>query len=210
MNGYGCKRCTGIYCQEDFIEKATAIHNGAYDYSKVEYTKSIIPVKIICKVCGVFEQSPNSHLGGRGCPNCVNKTQNILHLFLKTKHPNVVSEYSPDWLKYEQSGKKGRFDFYLADIHTVIELDGRQHFQQVRNWLSPEEQINKDVWKTKQANLHGIYVIRLLQEEVYKNGMMWLEEQLSPELNVRDTNMILASEHLIHLYDKHIELLEDS
>ena len=37
-----------IRTQEGFIQKATEIHNGKYDYLLVEYVKSSSKVKIIC------------------------------------------------------------------------------------------------------------------------------------------------------------------
>lgn len=56
--------------QEDFVTKATEIHNGKYDYSLVEYVKSSSKVKIICPIHGMFEQTPNDHLSGKGCKQC--------------------------------------------------------------------------------------------------------------------------------------------
>lgn len=55
---------------EEFIEKAIKIHGDKYDYSLVDYKKTIIKVKIICKEHGIFEQRPNDHLGGKGCKKC--------------------------------------------------------------------------------------------------------------------------------------------
>lgn len=55
----------------EFIAKAKAIHGEKYDYSLVEYKKNCIKVKIICKEHGVFEQTPNNHLSGKGCEKCV-------------------------------------------------------------------------------------------------------------------------------------------
>lgn len=46
------------------------VHGDKYDYSLVEYNNSKKKVKIICKYHGVFTQSPNTHLGGHGCPRC--------------------------------------------------------------------------------------------------------------------------------------------
>ena len=56
--------------KEEFIEKANLKHSDYYDYSLVNYVKSKINVKIICPIHGVFEQTPNSHLLGHGCPKC--------------------------------------------------------------------------------------------------------------------------------------------
>lgn len=55
---------------EDFITKATKIHNGKYDYSKVEYVNTKTKVCIICPEHGEFWQTPRDHLSGRGCPLC--------------------------------------------------------------------------------------------------------------------------------------------
>lgn len=55
---------------DQFIQKATAIHNGRYDYSKVCYTTKKIPVIIICPIHGEFKQTPQSHLNGRSCKKC--------------------------------------------------------------------------------------------------------------------------------------------
>lgn len=53
-----------------FIEKSKSIWFDKYDYSLVEYINSKSPVKIICKKHGIFEQTPNTHLRGSGCPKC--------------------------------------------------------------------------------------------------------------------------------------------
>lgn len=68
----GCPVCGGSQKKttEQFVQEATAKHGGAYDYSQVSYVNSHTNVKIICKVHGSFNQSPTSHLSGRGCPDC--------------------------------------------------------------------------------------------------------------------------------------------
>ena len=55
---------------EDFIEKATAVHHGKYDYSKVVYKGVDKKVCIICPEHGEFWQQANLHLKGCGCPKC--------------------------------------------------------------------------------------------------------------------------------------------
>lgn len=57
--------------QEEFIKRATKIHNGKYDYSKVEYVKSNKKVCIICPVHGEFWQTPTNHLMKHGCVKCM-------------------------------------------------------------------------------------------------------------------------------------------
>ena len=55
---------------EEFIQKAQAIHKGKYNYTKVNYVNTKTKVCIICPEHGEFEQIPNSHLSGHGCPLC--------------------------------------------------------------------------------------------------------------------------------------------
>jgi len=59
-----------------FIKKASIIHNNKYDYSKVDYINTKTKVIIICPIHGEFLQTPNSHLKGRGCPNCKHTPKN--------------------------------------------------------------------------------------------------------------------------------------
>lgn len=55
---------------EIFINEAKQIHGDKYDYTKVEYKHSQKKVIIICPEHGEFEQTPNNHLRGAGCPRC--------------------------------------------------------------------------------------------------------------------------------------------
>lgn len=55
---------------EEFTEKANKTHNNFYDYSEVNYVNSRIKIKIICPLHEKFEQSPEKHIKGQGCPKC--------------------------------------------------------------------------------------------------------------------------------------------
>ncbi len=55
---------------EEFISRARRVHGNKYDYALVEYSVTRVPVKIICREHGEFEQQPHSHLSGRGCKPC--------------------------------------------------------------------------------------------------------------------------------------------
>jgi very-short-patch-repair endonuclease len=210
LSGTGCKRCTAIYNTEDFIKKASVLHSELYDYSKVDYKTSHTNVIIGCSTCGFFEQRPNVHLRGAGCPTCVNKTQQKLLLWLK-KYYDVIPEFKSDWCIRKETGRQLRFDFLIKELNIIIELDGGQHFKQVSNWRSPEEQINLDVYKMQKAHNNGYTVIRLLQDDVYRNTNTWLDEQLKPELHMYEepTYMFIYDEEKHgEIYKRHIELIE--
>jgi very-short-patch-repair endonuclease len=75
--GIGCPTCGHVVTgkkrrlsQDEFIEKARAVHGELYDYSATHYSSSESPVEIRCLGHGVFRQAPNNHLYGRGCPQC--------------------------------------------------------------------------------------------------------------------------------------------
>lgn len=55
---------------ENFIKRANQAHNNKYDYSNTVYVNAKTKVKIMCPEHGEFEQTPNAHLNGAGCPVC--------------------------------------------------------------------------------------------------------------------------------------------
>lgn len=86
---------------QTFIESAKSIHNGKYTYENVDYTLAHEKVIITCKEHGNFEQTPNSHLNGNGCPNCWS------------------SRRSSSWSQSSASGLKG---LYGTDIDSNLYL----------------------------------------------------------------------------------------
>ena len=68
----GCGICTpnGGKSTEHFISDAQSVHGNLYDYKLVQYNHSNEYVDILCKEHGIFKQTPQSHLTGRGCPKC--------------------------------------------------------------------------------------------------------------------------------------------
>ncbi len=79
--GNGCQKCYDERREQrgrqwadetagDFEVNSRKLHGRKYDYSRVEYTRSHVPVEIICLLHGVFRQRPDSHLQGVGCPMC--------------------------------------------------------------------------------------------------------------------------------------------
>ena len=70
--GSRCPKCVGKYVPttEELIEQFREIHGDKYDYSKVNYIYNYTKVTIICPEHGEFEQRPDSHKEGMGCPKC--------------------------------------------------------------------------------------------------------------------------------------------
>lgn len=85
LSGHGCPRCGAELASkfqlirsaragEEFESKAKQIHGDKYDYSEVTYVNNRAKVRIRCKEHGVFEQKPNGHLNGKGCPICARRS----------------------------------------------------------------------------------------------------------------------------------------
>lgn len=55
---------------KEFIERASKVHNGKYDYSKTVYVNNYTKVCIICPEHGEFWQRPNNHILNHGCSKC--------------------------------------------------------------------------------------------------------------------------------------------
>jgi len=109
-------------------------------------------------------------------------------------------------------GKKNgvfRIDIYLLDLNICIELDGAQHFRQVRNWLSPVYQKKRDVFKMECMKEKGLRCIRLVQEEVLQHPESWLDMHLLPILcasEMMDPVYIVTLASNEGIYDGHKEL----
>lgn len=73
LHSCGCNKCAARRSDTTvFTEKASKVHDGFYSYEKTKYIKNNQNVRITCPVPhhGDFLQTPNSHLMGRGCPDC--------------------------------------------------------------------------------------------------------------------------------------------
>jgi very-short-patch-repair endonuclease len=191
---HGCKKCADIlrgenrtFTTEQFVEKANIVHPNKYNYRETNYKKQNENVIIICQFHGRFSQQPNNHLNGQGCPFCVNKTEIKLYEQLVSIYPTLIMQFKQDWCKNIQYL---RFDFCIPESKIIIELDGRQHFEQVSNWKTPEEQFIRDKYKEQCANDNGYSVIRLLQEDVFYDTYDWVKELRDTIEQIKSWNKI--------------------
>lgn len=75
---HGCAKCRNERLSvdrrsntEEFVSRATKIHNSKYSYENVVYgNNEQDKVPVTCKEHGDFLISPNNHLLGKGCKNC--------------------------------------------------------------------------------------------------------------------------------------------
>lgn len=144
--GQGCPKCSATggglknrLGQDNFIKRANEIHRGKYDYSKTQYVTITTPVIITCPLHGDFQQTPNKHLQGHGCPICGDKNNlTEIRFFedLKSVFGNVIYQKRFPFLSYGSGIQK--IDFYLPDYNVGVELNGRQHYVPVEKFGGEE------------------------------------------------------------------------
>jgi hypothetical protein len=100
LNGSGCSICAIINTKklntisnDVFIFDSNKTHNNKYDYSLVEYKNCKIKIKIICPEHGVFEQLPDHHKRGSGCPECSKYYGNFNDKKLYILYDNLYNLY---------------------------------------------------------------------------------------------------------------------
>jgi len=177
--GAGCPMCYGNvkYTKETFIEAAKKVHGDKYDYSLVDYKHNKANIKIICPEHGVFEQYPQNHLRGAGCPDC----------FVRSHGEDCIVKWlDSQGIKYEREKKfsdcKDKkelpFDFWLPEHNLCIEFQGKQHFlpqgyyggEEKLQYIQQHDQIKRDYCEQR-----GIKFIEIRYDEN-------IEEVLNREL----------------------------
>ena len=139
----GCPFCSGRYMDTDiFINNAKKIHNDEFNYDKVKYEKSNIPINIICnKTNKLFLQTPNSHLSGSKCPCCSNKRYSLKAI----KYLDFISIYNNIFIKHQLNGgeytilnTRYKADGYCEETNTIYEFHGTIYHGDPR-WCNPND-----------------------------------------------------------------------
>ena len=178
LRGAGCPICgsqasadANRKALETFIIQANEVHDNKYTYPDFKYVDSKTPGDITCPVHGNFPQRPNNHLWQKhGCRLCTDKTEGIVFAFLK----DVLE---PLGFKVEHMGKRdskgvGKMDIRITkgDMTIYVEVDGKQHFDDVEKWKSKAEDVRKrDLKKHLRAAAKGHAVIRIDQVWVWNS-----------------------------------------
>ncbi len=169
----GCPRCgfdkgSSLRVKDTvyFINKSKEAHGNYYDYSLVDYKNRSTEVTIICPKHGQFIQLPFNHYQGKGCSTC-----NI-----STGETKVARQLEYLGYEYEQQKKFPDcknihclpFDFYIPAINTIIEFDGRQHYEPVDRFGGEEffkKTQHNDAIKNKFAADTGKHIFRIRYDQ---------------------------------------------
>ena len=70
LNGQGCPICTGIIKKNNNLYYYNECKEKGLDLPIEDYVNATTKIKHKCSIGHIYEQTPNSHLRGRGCPVC--------------------------------------------------------------------------------------------------------------------------------------------
>ena len=159
----GCKYCScPVRDTESFKKEASIRHKGYYSYNKSEYVNSHTKLTITCPIHGDFEQIPNAHLRGEGCPDCakISILEDKVNSLLKENKINFIKNKKAKWLITEKNGQS-HLDFFIPEINLAIECQGKQHFG-YGGWndkYNYEERYKIDKWKKEQCDKNNVDLV---------------------------------------------------
>ena len=174
LSGKGCSKCgNGTKTAKEFVCEASKIHGDKYCYDNINYVDLTTKLPILCKIHGIFNQTPNAHLKGQGCPKCKkSKGENLIEKFLKDN--NILYECSKAFssCKNPKTEFNLYYDFYLPSENILIEYDGYQHyypyFKDGLNLDSLKKRQFRDKIKTEWANKNNVELIRIKYSDIGK------------------------------------------
>lgn len=158
LMGKGCPKCAGQgKTQDDVVRAFKRVHGNTCDYSGVVYVNAHTKVWIRCIEHDYwFQQTPNSHLNGSGCPKCgqrLSRAEEEIFSFVK--------QYYNDTIRNDRNILNGKeIDIYVPSLKLGIEYNGLM-------WHS--EAFGKDknyhLNKLKDCEQQGIRLIHIFEDE---------------------------------------------
>jgi len=134
LSGFGCQKC-GVekaskektFTAEQFIIGAWCVHGDKYNYKLVDYKNAYTKVKIICPIHGIFEQTSNNHLCGRGCRKCVSEKQRkTLKQFIIESNNIHNNKYDYSLVEYKNAKTKVKI---ICHEHGVFRQRPHDHLK---------------------------------------------------------------------------------
>lgn len=167
-----CGVCASISKQTKTNEQFMDDIRGLELKNLEEYTGAYDKLLFGCDVCGFkWRTTPHAILTGCGCPKC-NRFTSKGEKGIKTTLEKLNKVYT--WqATFEWTGKKRyRYDFYIPEINTLIEFNGKQHYEEVEFFRQSLEEVQVSD-KIKQelaiANGYNFLVIPYWQQKEIGN-----------------------------------------
>ena len=188
LHSVGCPQCVSerrkefnLKTNEEFVEELFKINPLIKPLT--EYTLSREKVKCLCLKCNKeFSAKANSLLSNHGCPNCASsRGETRINSFLTLNKIEFEPQKRFSDLKGTGNGLLS-YDFYIPFINCLIEYQGEQHYNPVKDFGSDEQfkiQIEHDKRKREYALSNGYDFLEIPYWD-YNN----IETILSRKLNI--------------------------
>jgi len=186
LKGHGCPNCAPKKQNKSndfFISQASNIHNNKYNYID-EYKGAHIPINIICPKHGSFSQTPNSHLKGRGCPDCQFRNSSIM----EKKWLDILGidkKYRNAFVKIDN--KIYKFDAYIPETNTIYEFYGdfwhgnpnkyKDGEYNLKNKSSFSDLYKKTIDRENFLKSKGYKIISIWEDEFVKNNKQIINQK---------------------------------
>lgn len=174
-----------------------------------DYVRSNDPVECICSYGHKCKPSLAGLQRGRGiCKTCNRKTERKVSEFLNEMY-SVTSEFKDEWCRTTETNRKLSFDFLLNDYKLIIEIDGPQHFIDMKCWYSNREDVQKrDLYKMDKALENGYSILRIYQPDIYSESINWkqkiidtvesLKQDATPKISFYANDTSIYNNHISH------------
>lgn len=199
LYGVGCPICSGNYKKDTnmFIKQSKVIHGNKYNYSLCEYINDNTKVKIICNKHGIFEQRPNHHLRGIGCPLCGREIIGIKNSLDTEKFIEKANRVHNNKYRYDKSYYKSSFDL------VTITCPNHGDFQQVASY----HLYGNGCPKCNMSSLERKVMNYLIENKIkfeHKKHFDWLKNKTYMELDffLNDYNIAIECQGIQHFEER--------
>ena len=134
--------------------------------------KSIIAT---CPHCGRGKKYKVRYIYNNHSINCVcgdgfSYPEKFMYSVLKQLNIDFETQYHPKWIKNK------RYDFYIPKLNTIIEVHGRQHYEEFNRGRSLLEEQENDRYKMESALNNGInnYIV----VDCRKSELEWIKNNI--------------------------------
>ena len=234
--GRGCPECAKILIKQkkrrtfqEFEEKANEIHNWRYTYHH-DYKNGTSKIVITCPIHGDFEQTPQKHLQGQGCPKCaINKNADRTRLNKEEfiKRADIIHNSAYDYCE-------SKYVNYKTPLKIFCHKIGHNNIEHGVFWQTPDahlsghgcpkcgNQISRGEEEIRifleeecglQVETHNNSIISPYEIDIYipekkigieYNGLIWHSTKYKKDKNYHLSKTEKCNEkgiHLIHIFE---------
>ena len=192
------KLCKDLNCKTCFKKSFASHPKSKYLVNNINprtiFKGTVKKYNFECNECNhIFKMNAISITSNnQWCPICVNKTEKKVYKWLIKEYKNYIIIKEK---KFKKLGRK-RFDFYIKELNIIIEIDGRQHFKEIKSWnCNPKKQFQNDILKTDFCLKNNLSIIRINQEDIWNDKIDW-KNILKNNLKLYEKPILLCFESM--------------